>query len=240
MHDLPTRETLVEHHVRQRALGGADVASAQHDAVAMPAHHPDDADRELTASEAAEVRRWLHDEPLQLLECLARDASCRHELRSAAGRTACELRSLVDGSLRVPRAATELLAGLCSVVRAAGDAMDADVRLRIGRVERSVTGEPAHALVSAVREALTNVAKHAQATSVEVHCDVSHERTSIRVVDDGVGFNPQRIDRGFGVRQSIIGRLERLGHTRIVAGVGRGTVVEMVVEGDRMDEGGCA
>jgi signal transduction histidine kinase len=50
-----------------------------------------------------------------------------------------------------------------------------------------------------VQEALTNVAKHAKATSVRVFVGVAGGEAVIEVQDDGVGFDPQSRTSGFGL-----------------------------------------
>jgi signal transduction histidine kinase len=45
-------------------------------------------------------------------------------------------------------------------------------------------------LVAGVREALSNVVKHAQAGAVEVTVTASGERLAVTVSDDGVGTDP--------------------------------------------------
>jgi signal transduction histidine kinase len=57
------------------------------------------------------------------------------------------------------------------------------------------------------QEALTNIARHAQATSVEVKLDVTRDLLSLEIVDDGTGFNETADqERGLG----LLGMQERL------------------------------
>jgi two-component system, NarL family, sensor histidine kinase DevS len=77
-----------------------------------------------------------------------------------------------------------------------------------------------------VQEALSNVAKHARAATVELSVrHVDHE-LQITVSDDGVGFDPGAAgDGGFG----LTGMRERVelvgGELSVVRGAGAGTVV---------------
>jgi len=50
-----------------------------------------------------------------------------------------------------------------------------------------------------VQEALTNIAKHARAEQVRVLVSVSDGELRIEVQDDGVGFDPDSSDVGFGL-----------------------------------------
>lgn len=57
------------------------------------------------------------------------------------------------------------------------------------------------------QEALNNVAKHAQTTAVELTVEGSTRAVTLRVRDEGVGFDPRIADQGFGLR----GMRERAG-----------------------------
>jgi PAS domain S-box-containing protein len=81
------------------------------------------------------------------------------------------------------------------------------------------------------QEALTNVARHAQAGSVSVHLERSTERVLLTVMDDGVGFDIDNLRkkaqaastlglRGMEERALAVG-----GHIEIDSGSGRGTRV---------------
>lgn len=86
-------------------------------------------------------------------------------------------------------------------------------------------------LFQAVRELLTNVAKHARATEVRVAIDRDGDSLRVEVVDDGVGFDPGCVEPpsvargGFGLF-SIRERLRLLGGVMdINSKAGRGTRV---------------
>ncbi len=93
----------------------------------------------------------------------------------------------------------------------------------------------AEALVAAAREAMVNAAKFGGGHPVDVYAEAGPQRTEVFVRDRGPGFDPDAIpaDRR-GVRESILGRMERHGgHARIVSSPGTGTEVELVLEADR-------
>ncbi|MGD0491069.1 MAG: response regulator [Steroidobacteraceae bacterium] len=50
-------------------------------------------------------------------------------------------------------------------------------------------------LFRAAQEALTNVARHAQATTVEISLKIDGERISMEVTDDGIGIAPDALDK---------------------------------------------
>ncbi|MEM8557919.1 MAG: ATP-binding protein [Bacteroidota bacterium] len=91
--------------------------------------------------------------------------------------------------------------------------------------ETEIAGEVATALFRILQEALTNVARHAQATRVTVALDLDQDRLCLRVRDDGVGMDPQRQTRTLG----LLGMRERAlildGTVEITSAPGRGTTL---------------
>jgi signal transduction histidine kinase len=82
-----------------------------------------------------------------------------------------------------------------------------------------------------VQEALTNLAKHAQATKVKVSLELAAEGLVLSVMDDGIGFLPhaKKEVEGFG----LIGMRERVtavgGHLQIHSYPGRGTQISVTI-----------
>ena len=75
------------------------------------------------------------------------------------------------------------------------------------------------ALLTALREALTNVARHAHARHAWVLVRVQGgPTTSVRaeVRDDGIGFDPSRGPRGFGLNRAVIGPMQEVGGDALV------------------------
>jgi len=86
--------------------------------------------------------------------------------------------------------------------------------------------------VAAAREAMTNAAKFGGGSTVDVYAESSAGRTQVFIRDRGPGFDTGSIpgDRR-GVRESIVGRMERHGgRTAITSSPGTGTEVELVLE----------
>jgi signal transduction histidine kinase len=96
-----------------------------------------------------------------------------------------------------------------------------------GPIDSSVSDAVASDAVAVLREALANVARHAEATRVNVTVRADHE-LCIEVVDDGIGG--AAIDAaGRGIR-NITARAEELGGSADVGPAGeRGTIVRWVV-----------
>jgi len=86
--------------------------------------------------------------------------------------------------------------------------------------------EIALAIYRSAQEALTNVVKHARARHVGVHLRVSPSLVTLRVQDDGCGFNPpQDGDRTLGLGlASMRERMEHLhGRMEIRSAPGKGS-----------------
>jgi signal transduction histidine kinase len=90
--------------------------------------------------------------------------------------------------------------------------------------------ERREALVAATREALTNAAKFAaDGGPVRLYAEIDDRAARVYVDDRGPGFDPERVpaDRR-GVRESIIGRMERNGGRAEIRSGSEGT--EVVLE----------
>lgn len=155
------------------------------------------------AHERAEAGARLHDTVLQHLAAIDR-APDLDEVRRHAGRAANDLRQFLrrdggTGSLRTL---------LQERVTAAADGT---------RLSLSVVGDrEAEAadllLVDAVVEAVRNAASHGE-PPLRVYAEVADE-VVVYVADHGLGFDPDAIpDDRLGVRDSIVGRLRRVGGT---------------------------
>jgi NarL family two-component system sensor histidine kinase LiaS len=98
------------------------------------------------------------------------------------------------------------------------------------RGEREVPLEVEQALFRVAQEALANVAKHSGAGNVEVDLIYASDALTLRVADDGRGFDPAEKNRGegFGL-QSMHERLESLGgRVEVESEPGKGTRITCV------------
>jgi signal transduction histidine kinase len=85
-------------------------------------------------------------------------------------------------------------------------------------------------LVAIGREALSNVAKHADARSATVRIEAGSGRVSLEVSDDGRGFDPTAARLGHYGLESMRSRARELGGDLTVASIpGTGTVVRVEV-----------
>jgi signal transduction histidine kinase len=93
-----------------------------------------------------------------------------------------------------------------------------------GPVDTATDDDVADHLLAALREALSNVARHARASSTTVSVSVGDGRVTLRVVDDGVG--PSTEPSGGRGLENLRSRAEELGgRCRVAAGEGGGTVL---------------
>ncbi|MEU4541318.1 GAF domain-containing protein, partial [Streptosporangium sp. NPDC023825] len=77
-----------------------------------------------------------------------------------------------------------------------------------GRLDSEVSPRVAEHLLAALREALSNVVRHAQASKVDVSVDAGRERLVLTVADNGIGLSAD--GRRSGLR-NLQERAERLG-----------------------------
>ena len=177
-------------------------------------------------AERADIAAHLHDSVLQTLALIQQRSTPGSEVARIARGQERELREWLfrtaDGAApREREAAAEEL-------RAHAAGLEEHHAVRFEVVEVGAAGVAPEAIVAAAREAMLNAARHAGG-DVTVYLESNGERVSIDVTDRGPGLDPSELpaDR-MGVRESILGRMERAGGTaRIVPGPGGGTSVRL-------------
>jgi signal transduction histidine kinase len=188
-----------------------------------------DAERQERGRVAArdEIAARMHDSVLHSLALIQRSAADPHQVQRLARSAERELRHWLDATPDTPTAlSTEL-------VKAAGEVEDAfGVPIEVVRVGEDLPlGERTQAALQAAREAMLNAARHSGAPGVSVYAEAEPDRLSVFVRDRGKGFSLDDIppDR-LGIRQSIIGRMDRVGGTALIRSApGEGTEVEIQV-----------
>ena len=222
-------------------------------------------DRLRRTIEAAELerKRWareLHDETLQGLGALrvalasalrgGSEQSLREVVATAVDEIAEEIRSLrsLISELR-PAALDEL--GLAAALETLSErsaslvGLEMDTDVQVGAKEGADQGRLAPELESTiyrlVQEALSNVAKHARAEHVSLTVTETDGYVDVLISDDGVGFDPDAPNAGFG----LLGMRERVamagGTIEIRSAPGRGASVEArLPTGDPGAPGGLA
>ncbi|MDT4922321.1 MAG: hypothetical protein QOG01_34 [Pseudonocardiales bacterium] len=101
--------------------------------------------------------------------------------------------------------------------------------LHIAGPVNTLVAEPAHAdIVATVREALSNAARHAHASRVDVELSAAADEFVLQVSDNGRGLPATRTESGLA---NLRARAERLGGTMIIGGNvdGRGTRITWTI-----------
>jgi signal transduction histidine kinase len=189
----------------------------------------------IRSQERAELAAHLHDSVLQTLTLMQKRAGDPREVAALARRQERELRDWLaggDGRAGRNRAATNSFA---TALRAAAEQVEDDHRVAIDVVVVGDCGldERAGAVLGAAREALANAAKHAgEPGPIRLYAEVGDDTIEAFVRDRGPGFELASVpqDRR-GVRESIIGRMQRAGGSADVRSVqGGGTEIGLTIE----------
>ncbi len=181
----------------------------------------------ILSQERADVAAHLHDSVLQTLALIQKQSDDPRAVTRLARSQERDLRSwLYEGHAAADESFKAALA------RIAAEAEDAHgVPVEVVVVGDCRPDEPATAVLAAVREAVTNAAKHSGAPLVDVYAEVEDAQIDVFVRDRGIGFDPDAVsaDR-MGVRGSIVGRMERYGgKADIRSDAGKGTEVHLTL-----------
>jgi signal transduction histidine kinase len=94
----------------------------------------------------------------------------------------------------------------------------------------TLSAEIRHKLLLASREALQNVATHAQATEVRVALQLDERALTVEIADNGRGFDVEDVSREGNGLPNMRRRLEDIGgRFEIFSGTGKGTTVRLSV-----------
>ena len=187
-------------------------------------------ERELAVAREREVTsRALHDRVLQTLEFLERGGHIHDErMRAVVRGDTAWLRALVDGTGTGADGA--LVPALARVVE---EQAVAGLRVDLCAAQERqpvLTPSTVDAVGGAVREALTNVRKHAGVDHAVVRVSSSGGEVVVTVLDQGVGMDPATTRHGAGVPGSIVRRVAQAGGTaQLTSAPGEGTHVELRV-----------
>ncbi|MBP2330893.1 signal transduction histidine kinase [Kibdelosporangium banguiense] len=175
----------------------------------------------IRAEERASMAAHLHDSVLQSLTLIHKQTS-EPEVRRLARSTERELRAWLFGK---PSTADQLVSAVTAVTDEVEDRFAVTVELVL--VGDCPMSGPAHAMVGALREALTNAAKHSGVQRVSALVEVSDGEVFALVKDRGCGFS-QDVHNGHGMAASITGRMRQHGGSaEIRSAAGEGTEVEL-------------
>jgi signal transduction histidine kinase len=88
-----------------------------------------------------------------------------------------------------------------------------------------------HHVLAVAKEAINNVLKHSRATEVVVETNVTGERFTLTIRDNGIGFRPEAPENsernGLNNMRSRVAEIH--GEIRIESGAGRGTSISLCV-----------
>ncbi|MBT1546672.1 ATP-binding protein [Curtobacterium aurantiacum] len=176
--------------------------------------------------ERAEFAAHLHDSVLQTLALIQQKAEPGSDAARLARAQERELRSWLFTEQAEPAR------DLGTQLRDAAVDIEAEYPARIEVIAVGpARSDLPDGLVSAAREAMLNAARHAGGT-VSVYAETARDRAEISIRDRGPGFDVDTVPVGrYGVRESIVGRMQRLGgHATIAPGPGRtGTEVRLTL-----------
>jgi two-component system sensor histidine kinase DevS len=110
------------------------------------------------------------------------------------------------------------------IVEEQQSSLGAEPRVRFDGLIDAVPDEIAEHLLASLREALSNVARHARATNIEVVVEAGDEVT-LRVLDDGVGI-AETPSSGYGIGNMVERAASLGGSFRAVPRDGTGTLAE--------------
>ena len=186
-----------------------------------------------------EQQRLLHETVLNTLTAIARggigeSANDVSRTRARCTESALVLRTLSSAELAIPSTgsrdwAADVMPGIQPLVD-----LGVHVDIRVHVTGRPIPDPAYGAMVVAVREALSNVARHAHADSVVLRVSVTTDVRARRdhwivdVRDDGRGFDAASASRRFGLKSAIVEAMEDVGgRATVTSTLGEGTCVTL-------------
>jgi signal transduction histidine kinase len=196
--------------------------------------------------EQRRIARELHDEVGQALSAVKVQlavADRRLETMSGARALLAEAQASADDAIHSVRDLSHLLhpsalddlglvAALESLVSDFRRRHQIAIEFRHSGEDRRLRAETERAVYRIVQEALTNITRHANATTGSVHLDVQPSTLQITIEDNGVGFDVADVERpgkrrGLGllsIRERVAGLA---GYVRIDSTPGQGSLVDV-------------
>ena len=185
-----------------------------------------EAEKEISVARSRdEMGRVLHDGVLQTLAVIQR-RSPDEELRALARDQERDLRAFLHER---PQAKESLVARLRSTIETVSQRHSVDIVATLAADLPDLEAAVSEALAGAMGEALTNAAKHADATKITVFAEPGTDGgVYCSVRDDGVGFAKHSTGTGRGLVHSIERRIADVGgRVEIISSEGRGTEVQL-------------
>jgi signal transduction histidine kinase len=197
-------------------------------------------------AERHRLARELHDsvkQQLFVVQTAAATAQARFEadaegaqaaiarVREATREAMTELEALLEQMRASPMELNGMVEALRQQCEAIGFRTGAAVDFHLGSLPPNEGLAPgaAQTIFRAAQEALSNVARHARATKVEVSLDAVSPRFTLRVKDNGSGFDTNSAPRGMGLANLRSRANELGGEYELLSMPGCGTTVEFTV-----------
>jgi signal transduction histidine kinase len=228
--------TRLERHVRQQQVKDAQNARELQELSAKLINAQEE--------ERRSIARELHDEVGQVLTAIKVELAVAQRAIGANGgpqELLDDARAIAEGAITSVRDLSHLLhpsllddLGLAAAVewylRGFGRRYGIRVEVLHDAMDGRLAPEIEVAAYRMVQEALTNVAKHARATSCRVYLQRLANTLLVTVEDDGTGFDPDHTDHAYGHRGlGLVSMRERVsqltGTLRIESTPGKGTRV---------------
>jgi signal transduction histidine kinase len=212
----------------------------------------------LTAQEEERrsIARELHDEVGQVLTAIKVELAVAQRSMEAAGVDIVPLqgaRTITEGALHTVRDLSRLLhpamlddLGLPATIdwylKGFGRRHGVRIELLQDRMDQRLPPETEAGIYRIVQEALTNVAKHAQASTCRVFLQRLPHTLLVTIEDDGIGFSPEERGEPGALRGiGLVGIRERViqlrGELRLESAPGHGTrlTVEVPAQAREME-----
>ena len=184
--------------------------------------------------ERQRVDALVHDQVLHTLLLAARAATKEDQL-AASDSARQAIASLTRAKAEESSGQAVTISGLFRAVQSAALQLDARVKVMTrGSSSETLPPEVAQALTEATLQALDNAIQHSKAESIQLFLASEDGKVEVQVVDDGIGFRPERVPRNrIGIGTSIVFRLTSIGgQARISSEPGKGTTVTLRWERD--------
>jgi len=194
--------------------------------------------------ERQRIARDLHDDTAQTLAALVLRLQMARRSREPEVRERLlrelheELHRASDGVRRILRGLRPPLleeSGLVAALRAHVKSVladsDLDITIDAENVEHHLSREAKLSLYRIVQEGLSNVTRHAHATSVRIRLAVREEVVVLEIEDDGIGFDSAHPEPSTGRGFGVLGMMERAaiigGVARVESTPGKGTRISI-------------
>lgn len=137
-------------------------------------------------------------------------------IRAVARDALDELRSVILAIPQGPARLDDLTTALGMMVRRSAEPAGAKVEIRVEEGGAAIVGGTLRTTVVRVfQEAVHNALRHGKASSIQATFCVTGEQLSLRIADDGAGFDPLEVSGGSGI-QGMFERVREVGGALVI------------------------